>query len=187
MFKLLTSSLLAFANAAPEDEKFSTIPNATMPNQTVNMPTDSYSGYLNVTGLTGNKSLHYVLITSASETPTTDPLLMWFNGGPGCSSMLGLWQENGPWVIDDDTSTMYVNPYSWNNQSNVLYIESPSGVGYSIMSENEEDVAHSDMTVSQDAFNALKVFYEKFPEYVENDLFISGESYAGLYVPYLAW
>ena len=101
--KLLTSALLAFVNAAPENEKFSVIPNATNPNETVPMPTPSYSGYLNITGEPGGKALHYVLVTSASETNATDPLLIWFNGGPGCSSMLGLWQENGPWVIDDDT------------------------------------------------------------------------------------
>lgn len=82
---------------------------------------------------------------------------------------------------------MFVNEYSWNNQSNVLYIESPSGVGYSIAANNTNDIAHTDMSSSQDAFNALKVFYSKFPEYANNSLFISGESYAGLYVPYLAW
>jgi len=174
---------MAVVLAAPEKEKFTAIPNANMTNKTVQMPTDSYSGYLNVSG---TKALHYVLATSASDSAKDDPLLIWFNGGPGCSSMLGLWQENGPWVIDDDTQTMFVNEHSWNKQANVLYIESPSGVGYSIMGD-AEDIAHTDMSSSRDAFKALQEFYEKFPEFKNNSLFISGESYAGLYVPYLAW
>ena len=112
MFKLLTSSLIAAVSCAPDEDKFSKSPSANMTNETVSMPTDSYSGYLNVTGA---KALHYVLTTSASDNAADDPLLIWFNGGPGCSSMLGLWQENGPWVIDDDTQTMYVNEHSWNS------------------------------------------------------------------------
>ena len=81
---------------------------------------------------------------------------------------------------------MFVNEHSWNTQANVLYIESPSGVGYSIM-KDAADMAHTDMSSSRDAFKALEEFYVKFPEYKDNSLFISGESYAGLYVPYLAW
>ena len=81
---------------------------------------------------------------------------------------------------------MYVNQHSWNAQANVLYIESPSGVGYSIM-KDEADIVHTDMSSSRDALKALEQFYERFPQYKNNSLFISGESYAGLYVPYLAW
>lgn len=81
---------------------------------------------------------------------------------------------------------MYENPLPWNSNANLLYIESPSGVGYSI-AKNPSDYAHTDMSVSRDAFKALEEWYLKFPEYDENDLFISGESYAGLYVPYLAY
>ena len=53
--------------------------------------------------------------------------------------------------------------------------------------KDEADLAHTDMSSSRDALKALEVFYTKFPEYKNNSLFISGESYAGLYVPYLAW
>ena len=182
MLTLLKSSVFALVAAGPEEEKFTTLPNATMPNETVSMSTDSYSGYLNVSD---TKSLHYVFVASKSDSAATDPLLMWFNGGPGCSSMLGLFQENGPWVVDDN-ETMYENPLPWNMNANLLYIESPSGVGFSI-AKTDNDYLHTDMSVSRDAFKALQEWYLKFPEYDDNDLFISGESYAGLYVPYLAW
>lgn len=68
----------------------------------------------------------------------------------------------------------------------MLYIESPAGVGYSIAGDPEDEI-HTDLSQSEDALAALKDFYEKFPTLKTNDLFISGESYAGIYVPYLAY
>jgi carboxypeptidase C (cathepsin A) len=68
----------------------------------------------------------------------------------------------------------------------VLYIESPAGVGYSLAG-TEADTIHNDMSTSVDALAALNHWYVKFPEYVNNKLWISGESYGGIYVPYLAW
>lgn len=60
-----------------------------------------------------------------------DPLQIWFNGGPGCSSMMGIFQEHGPWVVDDGQKTLHENPWSWNKKANILYVEMPAGVGYS--------------------------------------------------------
>jgi len=113
-------------------------------------------------------------------------VLIWFNGGPGCSSLLGFFQEHGPWVIDDNTTEIFENPHSWNTEANVLYIESPAGVGFSI-NTNASDTIFSDTSQSVDAFKALESFYGMFEEFIPNQLFISGESYAGIYVPYLAW
>ena len=79
--------ILAFiAHCAVPEDQFTQLPNFTNP-----MPTASYSGYLNVSN---SKALHYVFLTS--QNTTADPVLIWFNGGPGCSSLLGLFQENGP-------------------------------------------------------------------------------------------
>jgi carboxypeptidase C (cathepsin A) len=72
---------------------------------------------------------------SMSEDAEKDPVLIWFNGGPGCSSLLGAFQENGPWVVDDNGTT-YENPHPWNEKANVLYLESPAGVGYSLALDN---------------------------------------------------
>jgi len=54
--------------------------------------------------------------------PSSDPLVIWLNGGPGCSSLLGLFTENGPYTINDDL-TLNANPYAWNQQANVVFVD----------------------------------------------------------------
>lgn len=109
---------------------------------------------------------------------------MWYNGGPGCSSMLGFVQEHGPYVIENGATTFHQNEYSWNMFANMLYIESPGGVGYSTCSGAECNF--DDNISAADNLAALLYWYEtKFPEFQGNDLYISGESYAGIYVPYV--
>jgi cathepsin A (carboxypeptidase C) len=87
----------------------------------------TYSGYLQVSA---TKSYHYMFYTSSSKTPTTDPVVLWLNGGPGCSSLMGAFQENGPFLFNINATGLQatINPYSWNTFANVLYIESPAGV-----------------------------------------------------------
>ena len=87
-----------------------------------------YSGYSPILGQT--KQLHYLYVDSQSD-PNNDPLIVWFNGGPGCSSMLGLTQEHGPYILPDGQTKFVKNEYSWNREANVIYIEAPAGVGYS--------------------------------------------------------
>lgn len=111
--------------------------------------------------------------------------MIWFNGGPGCSSLLGFIQENGPFVINDNEYKITKNDYPWNLKANVLYIESPAGVGYSY-AKGPQDRIFDDELSSHDNLTALQAFYKKFPEYKQNELFVTGESYAGIYVPYLA-
>ena len=159
----------------PDADKIGTLPNCTL-----DVP--AYSGYLKTKADT--RKLHYVFI--GSQDKDSDPVVLWFNGGPGCSSLEGLFQEHGPCVIKDDSPEMIQNPFSWNQRAHVVYIESPAGVGYSI-AETDGDWYQNDYTQSQDLFEALLDFYEKFPTLKTNDLYISGESYAGIYVPYLSW
>jgi len=69
---------------------------------------------------------------SMSDSGPSDPVLLWFNGGPGCSSLEGFFVENGPVIVDSKTGTVGTNPFPWNKRANVIYLESPAGVGYSI-------------------------------------------------------
>lgn len=160
--------------AAPTEDLMGNLPDAPVFNTTM------YSGYLEVTD---TKSLHYIFAESYND-PATDPVVIWLNGGPGCSSVLGFMQENGPLAIDDGESVIKVNPFPWNQEANMLYLESPAGVGFSTASAS--DMSCNDITSAADNLSALLAWYEKFPEYKTNDLFISGESYAGIYVPYFA-
>ena len=172
---LILMFVLGVVIASPADDLVDQLP------ECAKFDFDMYSGYLDVNE---TKKLHYVLVES-QDSPKTDPLVIWFNGGPGCSSMLGFMQEHGPCVIDDGETELKTNPFPWNMKANVLYIESPAGVGFSY-AEGESDRKFNDLLSSHDNLEAVKSFYAKFPEYEPNGLYITGESYAGIYVPYLA-
>lgn len=75
--------------------------------------------------------------------------MVWFNGGPGCSSMLAFIQEHGPYVIESGDSEFHFNEYSWNREMNMLYIEMPAGVGYSYTT-NWDDIDYNDTGVAHD-------------------------------------
>jgi serine carboxypeptidase-like clade 2 len=88
--------------------------------------------------------------------------------------------------MEDDQSEFHLNDFSWNKEANMLYIESPAGVGFSYC-DSQRYCQFNDETSAQDNLDTLLLFYQKFPELRKNDLYISGESYAGIYVPYLAY
>ncbi|XP_056134183.1 cathepsin A-like [Lampris incognitus] len=139
-----------------------------------------WSGYLSAGP---GKFLHYWFVTSQRD-PVKDPLVLWLNGGPGCSSLDGFLSENGPFHVNDDGATLYENKCSWNKIANILYLESPAGVGYSY-SDNKKYKTDDDQ-VAEDNCRALQNFFVKFPNFTRNDFFIFGESYGGIYVPTLS-
>lgn len=122
--------------------------------------------------------LFYWLFQS-KQSPSTDPLVMWLTGGPGCASEVALFYENGPYQFNPDGS-LKQNPFSWNNISNLLYVDQPIGTGFS--HGGVFDVRNEDQ-VAQDLANLLTGFLEQNPEFVGRDFYITGESYAGHYVP----
>ncbi|GCB64056.1 hypothetical protein scyTo_0011701 [Scyliorhinus torazame] len=108
-----------------------------------------WSGYLQAS--TG-QHLHYWFVTSQQD-PANDPVVLWLNGGPGCSSLGGLLSENGPLHVNDNGRTLYINEYSWNKMANVLYLESPAGVGFSY--SDNRNYATNDMELTATAYNGV--------------------------------
>ncbi|KAF8145371.1 serine carboxypeptidase [Mycena galopus ATCC 62051] len=121
---------------------------------------------------------------AARNNPATAPLSLWFNGGPGSSSMIGLLQENGPCRITNNSESVTLNPYSWNNNANVLYIDQPVGVGFS---HGTETVGTS-LEAAADVWTFLQIFLKNslFSNLAANDLAIWTESYGGHYGPTFA-
>lgn len=143
-----------------------------------------FSGYLNLSN--PKKKLHYLFLESQNN-PSSDPVLLWLNGGPGCSSLLGWAQEHGPAVFKEMSAEFELNDFAWNKKANVLYLESPAGVGFSFIDSNDEaDWETNDESSAQQNLEAVLDFFQKFPDFKRNDFYISGESYAGIYVPFLA-
>ncbi|KAK6143182.1 hypothetical protein DH2020_023530 [Rehmannia glutinosa] len=108
-------------------------------------------------------------------------------GGPGCSSLAyGAMQELGPFRVHSDGKTLYKNKFAWNHAANVLFLESPAGVGFSYSNTTADFMNGGDKRTAIDNYAFLLNWLERFPEYKNRDFYISGESYAGHYVPQLA-
>lgn len=101
--------------------------------------------------------------------------------------MLAFLQEHGPWVMESGGDSFHENEFSWNKNASVLYIEQPAGVGFSYCNHTASDCDFDDMNSSVDNLAALNEWFARFPDFKANDLFVAGESYAGIYVPYLLY
>ncbi|XP_022154448.1 serine carboxypeptidase-like 42 [Momordica charantia] len=143
-----------------------------------------YSGYVDVDVKNG-RSLFYYFV-EAEEQPEKKPLTLWLNGGPGCSSVGGgAFTELGPFYPRGDGRGLRKNPMSWNKASNLLFVESPAGVGWSY-SNTSSDYDCGDASAARDMHIFMMNWYEKFPSFKARALYLTGESYAGHYIPQLA-
>ncbi|GAA5869162.1 hypothetical protein JCM16303_000378 [Sporobolomyces ruberrimus] len=139
----------------------------------------SYSGYLRTDQ---DANLFYWFFESRSKTPEKDPLVLWLNGGPGCSSMVGLLFELGPCTVANGGQNTTYNPYSWTESANIVFLDSPVEVGYSY---GNKTVSNSHET-ALDVYAFFQLFYEKFPKFKDVPFHLAGESYAGTYIPHIA-
>ncbi|EGD99419.1 serine carboxypeptidase [Trichophyton tonsurans CBS 112818] len=137
-----------------------------------------YSGYLD-NNLSG-QHLFFWFFESRSD-PDYDPVILWLNGGPGCSSMTSLFMEMGPARVAKDL-TLTRNPHSWNSKASIIFLDQPVNVGFSY----GESGAFNTQSASKDVFAFLTLFFKQFPQYAIQDFHIAGESYAGHYIPVYA-
>jgi len=165
----------------------------------------SVSGYFGVKGskyesTSNSKQYFYWMFEKRSSSPSQEsiprgksnesvgnssseqiPFVIWLNGGPGCSSLLGLLVENGPCLVQPDGESTEINPYSWTEAAHVLWLDQPAGVGYS---SGERGDFNEDM-IGEDAYYFLQSFFQSDfgKKYKDLPLYITGESYAGKYIP----
>ena len=133
----------------------------------------------------GDSNDMFYWIFPAQESPETAPVLIWLQGGPGCSSTGGIFTEIGPFYFSgwNQTKAQY-RPVNWNQKANTLFVDQPLGTGFSTVTAERVVKNH------QEVGNQFLLFYEGFleqhPEFKGRDLYVSGESYGGHWVPFTA-
>ena len=134
-----------------------------------------YSGYVTIP----SRGDIFFWFVESQGSPSTDPMLLWTNGGPGCSGLLGFLTENGPMRPTAD-GKLTLNPTAWNNLANMVYIEQPVGVGFSVA---DGKLKYGDAQAAEDNLAFVKGFFDLFPQYKKNDFYLTSESYGGHYLP----
>ncbi|KAJ7057203.1 carboxypeptidase C [Mycena amicta] len=139
-----------------------------------------YSGYFDITP---DKHMFFRFFESRSS-PSTDPLVLWLQGGPGDSSAVGLLFELGPCSVVDGGRATRKNPHSWTNFANIIFLDQPIDVGFSYSDSGTP--VRSNVEAATDVYLFLQLFLAQFPEYSTLPFHVAGESYGGIYAPNVA-
>ncbi|CAL8122438.1 unnamed protein product [Orchesella dallaii] len=145
----------------------------------------SYSGFLTVDNDDCKSHLFFWFFPAATGNKSA-PLLLWHGGGPGTSALFALFQGTGPVTLNKSNDSWTHNNNSWTQSRSVLYLDSPVGAGFSYTEKGGLCYAFSRDDVADGVINALRQFYQLFPEYEPNDLYISSSSYGGKFLPVIA-
>lgn len=142
----------------------------------------SHSGFLTIDERYESNTFFWYFPVQGKPVSKT-PWILWLQGGPGASSLAGLFDEIGPFQYEG--GKLKLREWSWTKNYSLLFIDNPVGAGYSFT--NSPDGFIKDMnTCGKHIYIALKQFLKVFPELSKAPLFIAGESYAGRYLPALA-
>lgn len=143
----------------------------------------SYAGFLTVQRDMGSNMFFWFF--PAKENPESAPVILWLQGGPGSSSLFGLFAEHGPFVVADG-GIPQLRKFAWTSRFSMLYVDNPVGTGFSFTGK-EQGYARNQTDVGRDMLEALQQFFTLFHELAGNEFYITGESYAGKYVPAVAY
>ncbi|KAI5433891.1 hypothetical protein KIW84_020935 [Lathyrus oleraceus] len=131
-----------------------------------------FGGYVTLDKLSGSAFYYYCV--EAHQSKETLPLLLWLNGGPGCSSLAyGTMQESGPFRVNSDGKTLHQNRYSWNYAANVLFLESPIGddltlelreLGWSELDLHKEDKKSENLSLEGELSSLIGKTFAKTGE-----------------------
>ncbi|ORZ07908.1 Alpha/Beta hydrolase protein [Absidia repens] len=173
---LITNQHLALGQKA-EDFKVTSLPGVDVGK----LPFDQYAGHIEVSPKTDGNLFFWMLDQVVPTQPKK--LIIWLNGGPGCSSMDGLFLENGPYRVNPDLS-LTINPNGWQDHATIVFLDQPVGTGFSFA--NGDGLMSSMTQIAEEFTTFLDKFMDVFPSLKEQDLYLAGESYAGTYIPYFA-
>lgn len=142
---------------------------------------ESYAGLVPISSAANETRKLFFWFFPSANPAATDEIVIWFNGGPGCSSLSGLLTENGPFTWQAGTFAPTKNPYTWVNLTNMLWVEQPVGVGFT---QGTPDIVN-EVELGQQFMGFYKNWVDDF-QVQGRKVYVTGESYGGYYVPYVA-
>ncbi|KAG1173433.1 hypothetical protein G6F71_005666 [Rhizopus microsporus] len=140
-----------------------------------------YAGHIELSKKS-NSNIFFWMVEQEEKT-APQKLIIWLNGGPGCSSMDGLFLENGPFRVKKDLS-LSINKGGWQKYATNVYVDQPVGTGYSFA--DLDSYMHNMTQITEEFVQFMDKLYDIFPKLRQQDLYIAGESFAGSYIPYFA-
>lgn len=147
-----------------------------------------HSGYFKLER-TYDAHMFFFLFESRKQTEEKSPLVLWMTGGPGCSSELAIFYENGPWNLrrgSDGDIRLEEKEYGWDVSADMIFVDQPINTGFSY-SDNPDDLCYDENCVSKDMVDFMVALLDARPELRGRDFYVTGESYAGHYVPAVAF
>eukprot|EP01060_Flectonema_neradi_P024800 TRINITY_DN33683_c0_g1_i1.p1 TRINITY_DN33683_c0_g1~~TRINITY_DN33683_c0_g1_i1.p1 ORF type:complete len:513 (+),score=127.70 TRINITY_DN33683_c0_g1_i1:81-1619(+) len=144
----------------------------------------SYSGYVTVNASSNGHTFFWYFPPLNGNLSA--PTLMWLQGGPGGSSLFALFSEMGPIMVNNEGTQALPNELlSWTREYGMVFVDNPVGVGFSL--SDPDGLAQSKEQYMTTLYSFISQFFQLFPALQKNDFFITGESYAGKYVPAAAY
>ncbi|KAL5988277.1 hypothetical protein ACLOJK_036040 [Asimina triloba] len=150
------------------------------------LPFHLETGYIGV-GESDEHQLFYYFVES-ERNPEEDPLLLWLNGGPGCTAWTGFVYEIGPLYYEDapydgSLPTLKLREHSWTKISSIIFLDAPAPTGFSFSTTNNYD--SDDIRDPKEVYKFLVKWFIDHPQFLSNPLYIAGDSYSGLVLPTL--
>ncbi|XP_031378195.1 serine carboxypeptidase-like 2 [Punica granatum] len=140
------------------------------------------TGYIGVGDMEESQLFYYFV--ESQRSPGQDPIMLWLTGGLGCSVLSAFFYGNGPVEFNyggynGSLPTLHLNPYTWTTGLSIIYVDAPVGTGFSY-STTAENYAVDDYKSSEQTYEFLRKWLMKHPQYLENILYIGGDTYSGI-------
>ncbi|CEP18402.1 hypothetical protein [Parasitella parasitica] len=174
---LVLSSISFISTLEAEDYKVTSLPGIDV--DSLNFT--QYAGHIEISSETDSNLFFWMIEREIASD--NEKLIIWLNGGPGCSSMDGLFLENGPFRVNPDLS-LAVNEGGWQNYATNIFVDQPVGTGFSFA--NTDSYMHNMSQITEEFVTFMDKIFITFPHLAEQDIYIAGESFAGTYIPYFA-